>query len=145
MPSLLPDEWFTEICSQGGSAFSLKLKAQRLHHEKTALQTIDIYDTDVYGKLMVIDGCTMLTGLDNFIYHEMMAHVPLFTHPEPKKVVIIGGGDCGTLREVLKHPGLTHVWQIEIDERVTRLSKTYFPELCFWMGLNGFLTRLLAQ
>jgi spermidine synthase len=79
---------------------------------------------------MVIDGCIMLTGRDNFIYHEMMTHPALFTHPRPRRVVIIGGGDCGTLCEVLRHPEVESVVQVEIDERVTRLAEQYFPELC---------------
>jgi len=60
----------------------------------------------------------------------MMSHVPLFSHQNPKKVVIIGGGDCGVLKEVLKHPGVEDVWQIDIDEAVTRASEKFFPELC---------------
>ena len=79
---------------------------------------------------MVIDGFIMLTSRDNFLYHEMMAHPALFTHPDPQRVVIIGGGDCGTLREVLRHLGVKQVVQVEIDERVTRLAEQYFPELC---------------
>ncbi|HIC43506.1 MAG TPA: polyamine aminopropyltransferase, partial [Sulfurimonas sp.] len=67
---------------------------------------------------------------DNFIYHEMMAHPALFTHTNPKNVVIVGGGDCGTLREVAKHTCLQKIIQVEIDERVTQLSKKYFPVLC---------------
>ena len=125
----LTDEWFTEICDDGGTAFSLKIK-QKLHEEKTDYQTIAIYETEKFGNLMTIDGCTMVSTRDNFLYHEMMSHPALFIHPSPKKVVIIGGGDCGTLREVLKHPGVEKVWQIEIDRRVTELSEQYFPELC---------------
>jgi spermidine synthase len=79
---------------------------------------------------MVIDGCYMLTTRDNFLYHEMMSHPALFTHPNPRRVAIIGGGDCGTLREVLKHPSVEHALQVDIDERVTRLAERYFPELC---------------
>ena len=72
----------------------------------------------------------MVSTRDNFFYHEMMSHPALYTHPEPKRVWIIGGGDCGTLREVLKHPSVEHAVQIDIDERVTRLAEIYFPELC---------------
>ena len=72
----------------------------------------------------------MLTDRDNFIYHEMMTHPALFTHPSPKRVAIIGGGDCGSLREVLKHPAVELCEQIELDERVTRVSEEYFPALC---------------
>lgn len=122
-------QWFTEQWVPQGSAFSLKIK-QKLHEERSAFQFLEIYETEQFGNLMVIDGCVMLTSRDNFFYHEMMSHPGLFTHPDPKKVWIIGGGDCGTLKEVLKHPGVEEVVQIDIDERVTRLSEQYFPELC---------------
>ncbi|HGX91698.1 MAG TPA: polyamine aminopropyltransferase [Candidatus Tenderia sp.] len=122
-------EWFTEVHSGAGSAFSLKIKA-RLHQEQTPFQTIAIYDTEQWGKLMTIDGFVMLTSRDNFLYHEMMTHPALYTHADPRRVVIIGGGDCGTLREVLKHDDVEQVWQVDIDERVTRLAEHYFPELC---------------
>jgi len=112
--------WFTETHQSQGSAFSIRVYS-RLHEEQTAYQRIEIYETEWFGNLMVIDGCIMLTARDNFIYHEMMTHPALFTHPDPRQVVIIGGGDCGTLREVLKHEGVRHALQVEIDERVTRL------------------------
>jgi len=123
------NKWFTEVHSKDGSAFSLEIKA-KLHEEQTPFQTIAIYDTVNWGKLMTIDGFVMLTSRDNFLYHEMMSHPALFTHTDPRRVVIIGGGDCGTLREVLKHDDVEQVWQVDIDERVTRLSEQYFPELC---------------
>ncbi|ARU54985.1 spermidine synthase [Oleiphilus messinensis] len=121
--------WFTEVFQNEGTAFSLKVKA-KLHEEQSEYQKLEIYETETFGNLMVIDGCVMLTTRDNFLYHEMMTHPALFTHKNPKKVVVIGGGDCGTLKEVLKHPGVEEAWQVEIDERVTRLSEKYFPELC---------------
>lgn len=127
--STMDKNWFTEEFTSEGSAFSLKVK-EKLHEEQTPYQLLEMYDTQTFGKLMVLDGCTMLTSRDNFLYHEMMSHVPLFSHEQPKKVVIIGGGDCGVLKEVLKHPGVEAVWQIDIDEAVTRASEKYFPELC---------------
>jgi spermidine synthase len=127
------DHWFTEIADNDGSAFSLRVKA-KLHEEQTPFQTIEIYETDGFGNLMVIDGCTMLSSRENFLYHEMMAHPALFTHDAPRRVCIIGGGDCGTLREVLKHSEVEEVTQIDIDERVTRLAERFFPELT---GSNG--------
>lgn len=129
MTQPLQDGWFTEVFDQQGSAFSLKVSA-KLDSVQSEFQTIDIYQTDTFGKLMVIDGCTMVSTRENFVYHEMMSHVALFTHPAPKRVAIIGGGDCGTLREVLKHTEVQHVWQIDIDEQVTRMSEKHFPELC---------------
>jgi spermidine synthase len=122
-------QWFTEQHGRSGSSFGLRVK-QRLHAEQTPFQSIEIYDTTDWGKLMVIDGCTMVSTRDNFLYHEMMSHPALFTHARAKRVVIIGGGDCGTLREVLKHEEVEHAVQVEIDERVTRLAEQYFPELC---------------
>jgi spermidine synthase len=125
----LESGWFTEKCLQAGSAFSLKVK-HKLYEEQTPYQLIEIYETETFGKLMTLDGLVMLTDRDNFIYHEMLTHPGLFTHPDPKKVLIIGGGDCGSLREVLKHDDVEHADQVEIDERVTRAAERYFPELC---------------
>lgn len=126
---MLDANWFTEIVPASGSAFSLKIK-QKLHAEQSDFQYLEIYETETFGNLMVIDGCTMVSTRDNFFYHEMMSHPALFSHPDPKTVWIIGGGDCGTLREVLKHSSVTKAVQIDIDERVTRLAEIYFPELC---------------
>ena len=129
MSEQLDNNWFTEVFTSCGSGFSLKVKA-KLREEQSPYQKLEIYDTETYGNLMVIDGCVMLTDRDNFLYHEMMSHPALFSHPDPKRVVIIGGGDCGTLREVLKHPGVEKVTQIDIDKLVTDLSEKYFPALC---------------
>jgi len=125
-----PDRnWFTERCHEGGSALSLRIN-ERLHQEQTPYQKIEVYDTTDFGHLLVIDGYIMLSSRDNYLYHEMMVHPVLYTHPAPGRVAIIGGGDCGSLREVLRHPEVTEVTQIDIDERVTRVAETYFPELC---------------
>lgn len=121
-------EWFTESYTKFGIGFSLQIKA-KLHEEQSEFQKIAIYETTHFGNLMTIDDIIMLSSRDNFLYHEMMSHPILFTHPNPKNIVIIGGGDCGTLKEVLKHP-VDSVVQIDIDERVTRLAEVYFPELC---------------
>jgi spermidine synthase len=122
-------QWFDERHDYAGSSIGFRVN-QKLHAEKTPFQSIEIWDTTDWGKLMVIDGCTMVTTRDNFLYHEMMSHPALFTHPRARRVVIIGGGDCGTLREVLKHDEVESAIQVEIDERVTRLAEQYFPELC---------------
>jgi spermidine synthase len=124
-----PTEWFTEEHLGAGSAFSLKIK-RKLHEEQSPFQHHAIYETETFGNLMVLDGCTMVSTRDNFLYHEMMSHPALFTHPNPTKVWIIGGGDCGTLREVLKHKSVEEAVQIDIDEVVTRMAEKYFPELC---------------
>lgn len=122
-------KWYTESCNEAGIAQSWAIE-KHLAHEVTDFQTIDIYQTIHWGRLMTIDGLVMLTARDNFLYHEMLSHPALFSHPDPKRVVIIGGGDCGTLSEVLRHRGVERCTQVEIDEQVTRLSAKYFPELC---------------
>lgn len=121
--------WFYEHFDSAGTAFGLRLKA-KLEEVQTPYQHIEMWETESFGYLMTIDGCTMVTSRDNFLYHEMMSHPALFTHANPKRVLIIGGGDCGTLREVLRHPSVEKATQIDIDEMVTRLSEKYFPELC---------------
>jgi len=125
----LDNSWFSEPQPDSGTAFSLQI-TEKLHEEQSEFQKIEIFQTTEFGKLMVIDGYIMLTDRDNFIYHEMMTHPVLFTHPNPEKVLIIGGGDCGTLREVLKHDSVKLAQQVDIDERVTRLSEIHFPQLC---------------
>ncbi len=128
MTQSLDASWFTEVFDSHGSAFSLKV-SEKLLDVTSAYQHLEVYATETYGNLMVLDGCVMLTDRDNFLYHEMIAHPALYAHAAPKRVVIIGGGDCGTLREVLKHPGVEHVTQIDIDEEVTRAAERFFPTL----------------
>ncbi len=129
MSNLEANRWFTEISDRDGSAFSLRIN-KKLDEIHSPFQKVEMFETTDFGNLMIIDGCTMVSTRENFFYHEMMSHPALFSHPAPKNVVIIGGGDCGTLREVLKHPGVETVKQIDIDEVVTQMSLKYFPELC---------------
>jgi spermidine synthase len=129
MTQMIDKGWYTEEWAEQGSAISLKIK-DKVHDEQSAYQRIEIYETETFGTLMTLDGLVMVTDRDNFIYHEMMSHPALFIHPNPKRVLIIGGGDCGTLREVLKHDGVELAEQVELDERVTRVAERFFPELC---------------
>lgn len=124
----LDEHWFSEAVDTEGMAFSLRV-TDKLHDEHTPYQHLQIFETSHWGRLMVIDGCIMLTGRDNFLYHEMMSHPGLFTHDDPREVLIIGGGDCGTLREVLRHDNVTRAVQVDIDEGVTRAAERFFPEL----------------
>ena len=110
------DNWFIEHFDSAGTAFGLRLK-RKLESVQTDYQHIEMWDTDTFGYLMTIDGATMLTTRDNFLYHEMMAHPALFSHAAPRNVLIIGGGDCGTLREVLRHGEVASAVQIDIDEQ----------------------------
>jgi spermidine synthase len=106
-----------------------------LHHEKTDFQDLVIVETPQWGRLLALDGFFQVNEVDEFVYHEMGAHVPLFTHPDPKRVLVVGGGDGGMVREVVKHPGVEHVDLVEIDGRVIETSKQYFPEIA--VALTG--------
>ncbi len=121
--------WKYENFEPSGSAIGFRI-TRKLDDVQSAFQHIEIFQTTDWGNLMLIDGAVMLTTRDNFLYHEMMSHPALFTHAAPKHVVIIGGGDCGTLREVLKHPDVEKAVQCDIDEQVTRMAEKWFPELC---------------
>ena len=125
----LDQSWYTEQWAEQGAAISLKIR-DKVHDEQSPYQRIEIYQTETFGTLMTLDGLVMVTDRDNFIYHEMLSHPALFTHPSPKRVLIIGGGDCGTLHEVLKHNGVELAEQVELDERVTRVAEKFFPALC---------------
>lgn len=121
--------WFREDFDVTGSSIGFRV-TRKLDETQSDFQRIEIFETTDWGNLMVIDGAIMLTTRDNFLYHEMMSHPALFTHAAPKSVVIIGGGDCGTLREVLKHPDVERAVQCDIDEQVTHMAQKWFPELC---------------
>lgn len=126
---IIDKDWFIEPCTEAGSLWGLELTA-KLHDETSQFQHIEVFETRHFGRLLVLDGFVMLTQRDNFIYHEMMTHPALFTHPDPRRVLLIGGGDCGCLRQVLKHSSVAQATQVELDERVTRVSERFFPELC---------------
>ena len=121
--------WLYENFDKAGSSIGFRV-SRKLDEVQSPFQHIEIYESTDWGNVMLIDGAMMLTTRDNFLYHEMMSHPALFTHPRAKRVVIIGGGDCGTLREVLRHPGVQRATQCDIDEQVTRMAEKYFPELC---------------
>jgi len=97
--------------------------------EKTEQQDLVIFENKRFGRVLALDGAIQLTEADEPIYHEMIAHVPLLTHPNPRSVLIVGGGDGGTLREVLRHPTIEKVVLVEIDASVIDTSKRYFPKL----------------
>jgi spermidine synthase len=109
--------------------YAVRFKVDRtLFAGKSEFQTVDVVETRGHGKMLLNDGLIMVTERDEFIYHDMIAHIPLFTHPSPKKVLIIGGGDGGTAREVLRHKGVEHIVQVEIDEMVVDACKEWIPQ-----------------
>jgi len=121
--------WFSEICPMWeGVALSLQVD-EVLFSEKSEFQQIDLYQTRSHGRMLVLDGIIQLTERDEFAYQEMMAHLPLFAHPDPKDVLVIGGGDGGVLREVGRHDQVAHIDFCEIDELVIKVCKEYLPGL----------------
>jgi len=99
-----------------------------LHEERTAHQRLVLFEQPFFGKMLMLDGATQITKRDEFIYQEMMAHVPLFAHGHARDVLIIGGGDCGIAEEVLKHKSVKRLTQVEIDPKVVEFAKRHFPE-----------------
>lgn len=99
-----------------------------LYKKKSKYQDIAVYETEEYGRLLTIDDVVMLTTRDEFVYHEMIAHVPLLTHGSASKVLVIGGGDGGTVRELVKHP-VKEIHSVEIDKEVIETSKKFFPSI----------------
>ncbi|OHD14100.1 MAG: spermidine synthase [Spirochaetes bacterium GWB1_36_13] len=102
---------------------------EHLMDTKSQFQKVDVYKTKAFGNLLTLDGLVMTTERDEFFYHEMISHPSLFIHPNPEKVLIIGGGDGGTLREVVKHKKVVEAHLCEIDEEVCNAAKAYFPTL----------------
>ncbi len=103
--------------------------SKTLHTEKTEYQDMAMIETEQFGRMLVLDGTVQTTIRDEFVYHEMITHVPLFTHPNPKKVLVIGGGDGGAIREILKHPTIEKAVLVEIDGSVVEVSKKFLPEI----------------
>ncbi len=104
--------------------------AARMRHERpTAHQHLVLFDSPHLGRVLMLDGATQLTSRDEFIYHEMMSHVPILAHGRVRDVLIVGGGDCGIAEEALKHKSVERLTLVEIDAAVVELAKRHFPEL----------------
>lgn len=119
--------WFTE---KQTPVFGITAKIREtLVTEKTDFQDLAMIDTEEFGRMLVLDGMVMTTVKDEFVYHEMVAHPALFTHPNPKHVLVVGGGDGGVIREIVKHPGVEKAVLVDIDGKVIEYSKKYLPEI----------------
>ncbi|ADZ69699.1 polyamine aminopropyltransferase [Polymorphum gilvum] len=99
-----------------------------LYQDRTEHQDLVLFDNPVFGKVLMLDGVTQVTSADEFIYHEMMAHVPILAHGAAEEVLIVGGGDCGLAEEVLKHGSVRRLTQVEIDSSVVEFSKQHFAD-----------------
>ena len=112
-----------------GYGISLDVEGENLYSKKSEFQQVDIFKSKTLGNVLTLDGLMMTTVEDEFFYHEMIAHIPLCSHKNPENVLVIGGGDGGTVREVLKHPSVKNVDLCEIDALVIEASKMFLPSI----------------
>ncbi len=120
-------DWFYQ--KDGESLTNIYGYTKELFSEKSPFQEVRVLETPTFGRALIIDDFIMITEKDEFVYHEMISHVPVSLHPNPKRVVVIGGGDGGTVRELLKHDQIEEIILCEIDEVVVEASKKFFPEV----------------
>lgn len=120
-------EWFEERLHANWRQ-SIRIK-EILFREQTEHQDLLIFESHDWGRVLTLDGVVQTTTADEFCYHEMIVHVPILAHGAAAEVLIIGGGDGGCLREALKHPGVARVTQVEIDQGVIDLCRTWLPTL----------------
>ena len=119
------DRWFQE---KNQNSYGVTIRIDRvLLDQQSKYQHIEIFENKALGRVMVLDGCIMLTERDEYAYHEMLVHPCLLAHPEPSRVLVIGGGDGGTLREILKHPEVEEAVLCEIDQEVIDVSRELLP------------------
>lgn len=118
--------WFTEQHTDD-VRFSIHIKEQ-LYSGKSYYQQIEVFDSYEFGRVLVLDGYIMLTEKDEYIYHEMMVHVPMACNPDIRRVLVIGAGDGGTVRELCRYDSITQIDMVEIDEQVVKACKEYLPQ-----------------
>src|SRR5271154_4892721 len=109
--------------------FRMTYRVEKVLYElQTEHQHLVLFEQPYFGKMLMLDGATQISKRDEFIYQEMMSHVPLFAHGNARDVLIVGGGDCGIAEEVLKHKSVNSVTQVEIDAKLIAFAKEHFPE-----------------
>ncbi|HBL84853.1 MAG: spermidine synthase [Clostridiales bacterium GWF2_38_85] len=118
--------WFSERHTPNVK-LSIRVDKQ-LVSVQSDFQRIDIYDSNEFGRFLTLDGYMMLTEMDEFIYHDMIVHVPMAVHPSPKNILVVGAGDGGVARELCKYDCVEHIDLVEIDEKVVEVCKEYLPE-----------------
>ena len=119
--------WFAEE-PYLGSRLQLRID-KLLHEDDTGHQHLIVFENEAFGRVLALDGIVQTTERDEFIYHEMFAHVPVLAHGAVRRVLIIGGGDGGSLEETLKHPTIEHVTMVELDPQVIELSRRFLPSI----------------
>jgi spermidine synthase len=119
------DLWYTENHTEE-VRFSIKIDRQLISMQSD-FQRIDVFESKEFGRILTLDGYLMVTEKDEFIYHDMITHVPMATNPNIKNVLVIGAGDGGTVRELLRYDTINHIDMVEIDEAVVKVCKEYLP------------------
>jgi len=119
--------WFSEPHTDTAK-FSIKVKKQ-LFSERSDFQRIDVFDSKEFGRFLTIDGLMMVTEKDEFIYHDMIVHVPMAAAPDVKNVLVIGGGDGGTVRELTRYSSIERIDMVEIDKFVVDACREFLPQL----------------
>ncbi|MFN3603150.1 MAG: polyamine aminopropyltransferase [Leptonema sp. (in: bacteria)] len=122
-------EWFVEKLNMAQHLKTQVLIKEKIYSEKSKYQEIGIYETTGFGRMLTLDDVIMCTEKEESGYHEMISHVPMFAHKNPKVVLVVGGGDGGTVREIVRHNSLEKVDMCEIDERVVEVSKRFLPTM----------------
>ncbi len=122
-----PAEWV--IDHNGKTALAIRIQGDRLFQQVSPYQVVEVFDTYDRGKMLTIDRMVMCTEADEASYHEMIAHVPMLTHSGVKDVLVIGAGDGGTIRELVRHRGIERITMVEIDEVVVKASKQFLPTI----------------
>ncbi|MGI6127358.1 MAG: polyamine aminopropyltransferase [Planifilum sp.] len=120
--------WLSDTEEEYGFQVQWKVKSL-LHREKSDFQEISVIETEGFGRALVLDGIVQTTERDGWIYNEMITHIPLAAHPNPSAVCIIGGGDCGAVRETVKYPAVKRVDMVEIDPRVVSVCRSFLPSI----------------
>jgi spermidine synthase len=121
-------DWISETLHNDKGVQTFYKAFRMLHEEHTGHQHLALFEHPHYGKVLMLDGAVQVTSGDEFVYHEMMSHVPLMAHDNPTDVLIIGGGDCGIAKEAIRHRNVRRIVQVEIDRRVVEFSREHFPE-----------------
>lgn len=138
---LTKDLWLTERA--GELAFSVHHQGELLHQSTSSYQKIEVLHTKSFGKMLVLDGVIVTTAADEFICHEMAVHVPLFANPKAERVLVVGGGDGGMVKEILKHPHIKEVVLVEIDAEIPKVASRWLPEISY--GLHDNRTSLIIM
>jgi spermidine synthase len=125
---MAPKRWIPETLFDD-LGFRMTFEVERVIHEmQTEHQHLVLFEHPFFGKMLMLDGATQVTAKDEFVYHEMMTHVPILAHGHAEEVLIVGGGDCGIAEEVLKHKSVRRLTQVEIDASVVEFAREHFPE-----------------